>query len=95
MMGLFSSFLEDYLEVSQGGERIVRVLVAVIGPFSKQSKKTGRLDIPARNTFDLVIPIGRYLHDDSHCHMITRYGPLTKVVRNMRVTVKITRLSNR
>ena len=32
-MSLFPSFFNNYLEVSQGGIRIVRVLVAVTDPF--------------------------------------------------------------
>ena len=34
-MSLFSSFLKDYLEVRQGGERVVGVMVAFTDPFSR------------------------------------------------------------
>ena len=44
-MSLFSSFLEDFLEVSQGGEWVVRVLVAFTDPFQKKKQNTVCLDI--------------------------------------------------
>ena len=44
---------------------------------------------PTRDSLDLVATIRWFLHDDSDRNMITRYGPLTKVVRNLRVTVKV------
>ena len=38
-MGLFSSFREDYFEVSQGGEQVVRVLVTVADLFQNRAEK--------------------------------------------------------
>ena len=39
MMGLFSCFLKDYLEVSQRGERVIRVLVTVTDLFPEWHRK--------------------------------------------------------
>ena len=91
-MSLFPSFLNDYLEVSQGGKRFVGVL-AVTDPFQKC--RNGTFGHPTRNSPDLFTTICRFLHDDSYCDISTRYGPFSKVVRNMRSAMKITRLSHR
>ena len=94
LMSQFPIFLNNYLEVSQSGKRFVGVLVAVTDLF-QNSAENGMFGHSTRNSLDLVATICRFLHDDSYCNMITRYGPLSKVVRNMRIAMKITRLSHK
>ena len=81
-----------YLEVSWGGKRIVRCWWPSRILFKKRAEN-GKFGHPTRNPLDVVIPICRCLHDD----YITRYGPFSKVVRNMRMAnhgLKITCLSH-
>ena len=96
-MSLFSSFFEDYLTVSQGSEWVVRVLVVLTDPFQDRAKHR-MFGHPARNTFGLVTSNCRCLYLGTNCDVVTRYGPVSKVARNMRITVKtvkITRVSHR
>ena len=79
-MSQFSGSLNDYIEVSQGSKRFVKVLVAFTDPFQNgaQHQKFGHL---TRNTFGLVTP-DRRLYNDSYCDVVTRYGPFVNIVRN-------------
>ena len=92
-MSLVSSFFEDHLEVGQGGESVVRVLVVFTDPF--QDRAIRMFGHSTRNTSGLVTPNCRFLNHDTYCDVFTRYGPFSKVARNMTITVKITRLSHR
>ena len=81
---MFPGFLNDYFEVSQSVRRLVRILV-VHDP-SQKSAEDGMFGHPTRDSLDLVATNCWFLHDDSDRNMITRYEPLTKIVRNMRVS---------
>ena len=58
--------------------------------FSRISLKSARA--ANRKTFDVVTPNCRFLYNDSHCNVVTRYGPFSKVVRNVGIAVDIRRL---
>ena len=94
LMSLFPSLLNDYLEVGQGGKRLVRVLVTVTD-LLQDSAEYRMFGHPTRYSLDFVTTACRFLHDDSDCNMITRYGPFSQVVRDMGITMKITRLCYR
>ena len=93
MVGPPPGFLKDHLEVSQGSERVCWILMIVTD--FQNSAENGMFGHPARDTFDLVTPSCRSLFYDSYCDVITRYGPFSKVVRNMKITVKPSRLGHR
>ena len=93
-MSLFPGFLIDYFEVSQNVKWVVGKLVIVTDPF-QNSAEDGMFRHPTRDSLDVFATTCWFLHDDSDRNMITRYGPLAKVVRNMRVTVKVTRLCHK
>ena len=92
-MSLFPGLLNDYLEVSQGGKGLIGVPMVIADLFQNSTRNT-MFGHSTRNSLDLVTTTSRFLHDDSYCDMITRYGPSSKVVRNMRIAMKITRLSH-
>ena len=92
-MGLFSHFFEDYFEVGQGSEWVVRVLVAITNPFQDRAKHS-MLEHPTRNTFCSVTP-KCWLYHDTYQGVVTRYELFCEVVRNMRITLKIPRLGRR
>ena len=92
-MSLFASFPKDYLEVSQGGEWVVGVLVAFTDPFQDRAKHRV-FGHPARNTFSLVTPKCRFLYNDSCCDVVTRYGPFAKMVKKKKA-MKITLLGHK
>ena len=92
-MSLFSSFLEDYLAVSQGGEWVVRVLVAFTDPFQERAN-TRLFGHPTRNTFGLVTRIVGFCTTTRTATWSLGIGPFAKVVRNMKITVEITCFSH-
>ena len=82
MKSPFSSFLENDFEVSKGSESVIRVLVIVSDLF-QNGAENGMFGHPDRNAFSQVTPISRFLYDDTYSCMVTRYGPLTKILNYM------------
>ena len=63
-MRLLPDLLNDYLEVSQGGKRLVRTLVIVTDPF-QSSAGDGMLGHPTRDSLNVVATTCWFLHDVS------------------------------
>ena len=95
LMSLFPGcFPNDCLEVRQSGKRLVAVLVTVTDPF-QNAAKDWMFGHPTRDSLDSVATTCRFLRHESYHNMITRYGPLSEVVRYMETVLKITRLCHR
>ena len=65
----------------------------VVAKLLQQGTENGMFGHPAGNTFALVSSIYGLLNDEAYRCMITWNGPLFQVLKEMRVTVKISRLS--
>ena len=90
MMGTFPTLLDDQLEVSQSGKRLVGLLVTVTD-LLQNGAKDRVFGHPTRIAFDSAAITRRFLHDNTNCLVVTRYGPLAKIVSHMRVPVKFSR----
>ena len=95
VMSLFLGRLNDQLEVSQGSKRLIGVPMVITDLFQNStSTKDRMLGHPTRDSLGSVAIAQRFMHNDPDCHVVTRYGPLAEVVRNMGMAVKISRLSH-
>ena len=59
----------------------------------KKGTEYGTFQRPAGNTFAGVSSKCRFLDDKTYCCVITRNGPIPKVLEDMRVAVKISHFS--
>ena len=84
----FSGFFQNDVEICQSDEWVIRALVIVTDLFQNRAEHV-MFGHPTRNTFDLVAPICRFLNDDTHRCMVTRYGPFTKILKYIRIAVEI------
>ena len=73
-------------------ERVLREPVVVMK--LQQVTENGMFGRPAGNTFALVSSICGLLNDEAYCCEITRNGSLLQVLKDMRVTVKISCFSH-
>ena len=87
MMSPFPGLLDDHLEVSQSGKRLVGVLVTVTD-LLQNSAKDRMFGHPTRDELDGAAITRRFLYDNTNCHVVTRYGPLANIVSHMGVAVK-------
>ena len=78
----------------EAGEWVVRVLMVFTDPFQDGAKHK-MFGHPTRNTFSLNTSNCRFLYNHTYCDVVTRYGPFSKIVRDMRMIVIITCLSLR
>ena len=90
-MSLFPSLLNDQLEVGQGSKWVGWILMIVV----QNSAEDQMFGHSAWDMFDVVTPNYRFLHNDSYCDVVTRYGPFSKVVTNMGIAVQLPRLGHR
>ena len=83
-------WLLGVLRRSESDEWVVRVT-----DLFQDRAEDGMFGHPTRDTFHLVAPICRFLYDDTHGCMVTRYGPFRKILKHMRIAVDIACLSHR
>ena len=66
----------------------------VVVKLLQQRTENGMFGHPAGNTFARVSSICGLLNDEAYCCVITRNGPIHQVLKDMRVTVKISCFSH-
>ena len=89
MSSPFHTFLNDLLEVSQSGKRLVGVLM-IITDLLQNGAKDWMFGHPILDLLARVALIQRFPYNNANCHVVTWCGPLTQTVSHMRVAVKIT-----
>ena len=87
-------FFEVNFEVFECAKWISRVLVIFIKPFSKRTED-GMFGHPTRDAFALVSSHSRSLNNHTNSCVVTRYGPLPQILKNMGVSVEVASLSHR
>ena len=80
MVSPFPSLLDDHLEVGQSGKRLVGVSVTVTDLF-RETANDRMFGHPTRDALDSTAITRLFLYDKTNCHVVTRYGPLAKIVK--------------
>ena len=79
-LSAFSCFFENNFEVCKSTEWVFRVWVIVTDLF-QNGAENGMFERPARNAFAPMLPVSRFLNNNNHTYMVTRYGPLPQVLK--------------
>ena len=88
MTSQFPSLLNDHLEFGKSCKRLVGVLM-IATDLLQNGAQDGMFRHPIRDALDSAAIIQWFPYDNTHCHVVTWYGPLTKIVSHMGVAVKI------
>ena len=86
--------LKNSFELSKCAKWIGRKSVVTVKPLEDRTEDR-MFGHPAWNAFALLLPISRLVNDKTYRRVVTRNGPVTQVLEDMGVAVKISRLSRR
>ena len=89
-----SLLFEDNFEVCECAKCIRRVVVIVIKPLQKRTEDE-MFGHPTRDAFALVSPNSRFLNNHTYSCVVTRYGPLPQILKDMGVAMEVARLNLR